>query len=610
VISLLYEALISLYSPLDALKQEIRTVVLSAGDFEDDIYCELGTVSLLDPNRSSYEALSYAWGEARPVRKIFINGKRCSITGNLESALRHLRYKDKPRRLWVDAICINQADVDERNAQVKAMGAVYKSATQVLAFLGPEYDDSDLAFDYFNTMPKDTALHLDPKEHPSLASVYTRPHIDAVNALFARTWWHRVWTVQESVLCEALLFVCGRKELLAEQAFGVANGYFKHVYGCCQPLWHSILDPAAGLGDSCDALAKLEEMRAHEHEYTFPQILSKFMFRHSSDAQDKIYGLLGLASKQEALLVAPDYSKPAADVYREATYRFMEETGELVFLSVQFPKTMERSDSSEVFAGLPSWVPNWALNADPTLLYDLDNRFSCLSKFSASGGSRALVTMSPQGHLAVRGLTVSKIATLSPDIHHWDEADDLFAFFDGWRDMVGIKSEPDRLYPKSQTTTYSDAFWQILCCSIIPDRVHPRDVNLAQRTSDASPHKLWFDAWWIWCEEYNCDGPKLPLVQSPTYSEAEINSMGGLISTSISMRRLMVADDGRIGLAPMDAQVGDSVVLLEGGRVPYILRQSRQDSKSMYDLVGDAYVHGIMDGEEWTGEDLVDIKLV
>ncbi|GKT79780.1 ankyrin and HET domain-containing protein [Colletotrichum tofieldiae] len=601
----IYNALAKLYTPLDQEKQEIRLLLLSPGEYEDDLACEIQTVSLLE--EVSYEALSYAWGVARPVRKIFIDGHRYQISGNLESALRHLRYADKTRALWADAICINQTDIAERNSQVKYMGTTYQKATQVLVWLGPEYDDSDLAFEFLNAMPSDVSSHWDPGEQPSLAAVMTRPHVDAVNALFDRAWWQRVWTVQESVLGLTLRFVCGRCDVLAEQAFAVGKGYFRHVYACCQPIWHSTLDPRAGLGDSCDALLKLEGMRLHRHEYTFPQILSMFMFRNSSDPHDKVYGLLGLASEEEAALVTVDYSSSVAELYQEVAFKFLEKSGELGFLSLQFPKTMEEDGVSP--KGLPTWVPNWALAVHSTLLYDLDDRFSCLPMFSASGQTKAAVKKSSTGGLFVKGSFLTKVETLSPNIHHWDAADNLAAFFNTWRDIVGITNYPDRLYVKSQTTTYSDAFWQTLCCSVIPDRVHPRDVKLAHRTSDTSPHKLWYDAWWLWCEEHNCEGPRLPLIKS-SYSEAEINSMGGLISTAISLRRLFVAEDGRMGLVPMDAQVGDTVALLEGGRVPYILRRSQHGGHFTYELVGDAYVHGIMDGEEWTGQGLTSIVLV
>ena len=91
------------------------------------------------------EALSYAWGFTDdPVRISVLDGGShlLPITQNLDCALRHLRYKDKPRVLWVNAICINQSDLTERGHQVERMADVFRLADRVVAFLGPEVDDS------------------------------------------------------------------------------------------------------------------------------------------------------------------------------------------------------------------------------------------------------------------------------------------------------------------------------------------------------------------------------------------------------------------------------------------------------------------------------------
>jgi hypothetical protein len=109
----LYDALAAIYSALDPSRFEIRTVTVAPGKFEDDVSCQLQIVSLYE--NPSYEALSYAWGSHRPTRKVFINGIRHQVSENLESALRHLRYKHRPRTLWVDALCIDQSNVEERN---------------------------------------------------------------------------------------------------------------------------------------------------------------------------------------------------------------------------------------------------------------------------------------------------------------------------------------------------------------------------------------------------------------------------------------------------------------------------------------------------------------
>lgn len=94
------------------------------------------------PNDEKYETLSYVWGEPRDTTKILLQGRygkdytNFSVTKNLDIALRHLRYVDKPRTLWVDAICINQKDLAERAEQVTLMSNIYENAVNTLLWLG------------------------------------------------------------------------------------------------------------------------------------------------------------------------------------------------------------------------------------------------------------------------------------------------------------------------------------------------------------------------------------------------------------------------------------------------------------------------------------------
>ncbi|KAI0814575.1 heterokaryon incompatibility protein-domain-containing protein [Xylaria sp. FL0064] len=601
---------VNLYKTLDFSRQEIRTITLVPGKAPEPVKCELDTVSLLD--NPGFEALSYTWGEPRPTRKIFINGQRRRVGENLEFALSHLRYDDRPRTLWADAICINQEDISERNSQVQLMGTIYSRASGVLAWLGPEYNDSDLAFDFLKTMPTDPEVHWDPDRYPELRDAYTLHHIKAVNNLLERAWWHRVWTVQESILCPVLTFVCGLRQLPAEQAFKVAACWFEHLYTCCQDTWYRHFGLSAGLGDACTALGTLEGMRTSMKRPSFGQILSKFMSRRSTDPHDKIYGFLGIATEEEAAHIIPDYNKLVAQVYKEAALSLIQHQCNLDILSMRYPKSLDDVDCA--IKGLPSWVPDWTLDSDSTLLYDMDDRLCALPYYNASQNTRCQVTSAASGSLAVRGKFISRVATLSSDDDHMEKSS-LKKSFQAWQKIIGIDEDPNRQYARSTSTTVKDVFWQTLCCSLIPDLAGPRKNKLLYKTTDDSPYRHLFDAWWEWCEKYDCDPDKLVDIHSE-YSRREIDMFGGVVSTSINMRRLFVSDgDGLIGLVPSDAAIGDSVVLLEGGRVPYIIRLVRDlgdDSniQDSYELIGAAYVHGVMDGSEWKDAEIKELCLL
>ncbi|KAH9207768.1 heterokaryon incompatibility protein-domain-containing protein, partial [Leptodontidium sp. 2 PMI_412] len=125
---------VSLYSPL-ASENEIRLLCLLSGVGEDPIECTLQHANL--EHNPNYEALSYVWGSPTSSESIEISGKEYFIRENLSSALQHLRHPQNARLFWIDALCINQEEVSERNDQVHQMGRIYRSAVKVIVWLGP-----------------------------------------------------------------------------------------------------------------------------------------------------------------------------------------------------------------------------------------------------------------------------------------------------------------------------------------------------------------------------------------------------------------------------------------------------------------------------------------
>ncbi len=115
--------------------RHIRMLVLHPGERQSTIKCSLEHLHIDDP-RAVYEALSYVWGPPDPARSLICDGRTVQIGPNLHTALTYLRHRDKPRNLWVDAVCINQADVPERNSQVLLMRDIYYEAGRVTIWLG------------------------------------------------------------------------------------------------------------------------------------------------------------------------------------------------------------------------------------------------------------------------------------------------------------------------------------------------------------------------------------------------------------------------------------------------------------------------------------------
>jgi hypothetical protein len=101
---------------------------------------------------SCVECLFYTWGNATITDNIELGGVAFAVTTNLLSAWQHQRLPAQPQRLWVDAICIDQSSIPERESQVRPMRKIYQNATRVVVWLGNSTPASAVAFTYLRTM--------------------------------------------------------------------------------------------------------------------------------------------------------------------------------------------------------------------------------------------------------------------------------------------------------------------------------------------------------------------------------------------------------------------------------------------------------------------------
>ncbi len=161
------------------------------------IQCRLERVKLFDEAKmqildDKYEALSYTWGDPKGQRRaIFVNGHELQITFNLSAFLRQRREPDQNVVLWVDALCINQKDNNEKNEQIRLMSMIYASASKLTVWLGPASEDSHVTIQ--------NLLRLGTAGSPyHKLSVLPRDVLKAIHNLFERSWWTRVWIIQEA----------------------------------------------------------------------------------------------------------------------------------------------------------------------------------------------------------------------------------------------------------------------------------------------------------------------------------------------------------------------------------------------------------------------------
>lgn len=142
------------YRRIQSADGDIRILIVQPGQLQDPLKCHLEVARLsLDQgskpeNPPSYEAISYCWGDPTPCKPCDLNGISVKIPVSASEVIHRFRLPDAPRRIWIDALCINQQDITERGEQVSLMGAVYSQCTRCLIWLGPDTDNTaKTAFD-------------------------------------------------------------------------------------------------------------------------------------------------------------------------------------------------------------------------------------------------------------------------------------------------------------------------------------------------------------------------------------------------------------------------------------------------------------------------------
>jgi hypothetical protein len=299
-------------------------------------------------------------------------------------------------------------------------------------------------------------------------------------------------------------------------------------------------------------------------------------------------------------------------VYEQVALKLLERTKKLTLFSQLYPPW----EVGIVATKLPSWVPDWTSHCSYIQFHAINFRLAITHLYAASAGSSAQIRSIKQGKIALRGIIFSSCAAFSKPNTGEKLSFDAIKF---WPDLARITTDPNRSYANSRATTYYNAYWQTLCASILS----PQSALIGReklRTSNHSYGQAWFEAW-SHARSNAFDFRTVPdsnILPSGTPSsdptsevtEAEINAFGNFVYSATVGRKLFISKEkGWLGLAPMNAEVGDRIALLEGGNVPYILRP-KLFGENEWEIIGDAYVHGIMDGECWKPDQLVEIILV
>jgi hypothetical protein len=335
------------YVPLPLTPYYIRILELCPSLVHNSpIRCRLKSVRLGE-NTPPFEAISYAWGDQTERRQIWVEsaedgGAIVRITTNCWNALRSLRLATTERTLWIDAVCIDQANDGERTAQVQIMGLIYTAAEQVVVYLGEETSFSRRVF---RELKLAEAHHRFDGSGSDPGDIYDRPRPSpamcaALDDFLTFPWFYRVWVLQEVFNAQDVTVRCGHQEASLATLRDL-------VFGYCGTKVTQRLVPLT-----------LQVARfVHVPKANAVEWLWEMLFRSRSslatDPRDKIFALFPMMRhKVSGLEALVNYNDATEKVFTALSIQFLNESQLQLGLlaAARHPHSLD----------MPSWVPDWS----------------------------------------------------------------------------------------------------------------------------------------------------------------------------------------------------------------------------------------------------------
>ncbi|KXT05545.1 hypothetical protein AC578_3687 [Pseudocercospora eumusae] len=548
-----------------------------------------------------FAALSYAWGDPTKTKAIEVDGVRVSVTANLEAALRALRDFTPIRNgcaLWIDALCINQRDVQERSEQVGRMRDIYRLARAVVIWTGTEADGSGKAFELLHTMSRSWQ----DETHEDLASAVRSGTGSiapgswaALTAFMQRPYWNRLWILQEIAMGNrSTPIVCGSHVITWGELYDALND-FASRYVDVVFAKVDLESRAAGIqsnGLKRNHLIQLNLQQRDQYvidEDGTPERLLPILDIGRkclvSDDKDRVYGVLGMLPGSIRRQIKPNYAKSIEDIYLEFAVAVIDARKDLLLLE----ECIWSQDRN-----MPSWVPDWRLS-DSNRLFSGRPTYSCARGIAGSPNFSA-------DHKLLRctGILVDIIDGLGA------------TYFEG----VSFKKDHDGIsQPRNDKNPYGDesgqrrAVWQMLIGNRTP----------TGKTAGTELASL------LECPLEDLDEARTSvpwrgraalnsLLEANRHLQVGSRTLGSFFATANSIdsdppearlalermfrmwrtRRPIVTAKGCLGVGPSAARLGDEIWIVAGCDLPLVLRNTPGTGR---EIVGCCYLQGFMEGE-------------
>jgi Heterokaryon incompatibility protein (HET) len=613
----------TLYHLLNSDNREIRVLRIDPLQPDEvDIHCSLETVSL--NSAPAYQALSYEWGPAdvgKPSRRVFLNSQEVSTTLNLRLALKHL---PPGPACWVDALCINQRDDKERGHQVQLMTRIYQHASAVVVWLGLEEGKSAKGMEFLN----EASAFIAERENANNPHGDFRKWLykmlsnseydicwDGLRQLFQRSYWSRLWVIQELVVTphpDEVWLLCGSNKarfeslrMISQQIDALAaetpNFYFAETLDETIVKLDEVARKVWGIADHIDAWGT---SALGEDRIGLLVLLDKCSDQLCADPRDKVYALIGVSSSYPGMELLIMYTIPVADVYKNLARYIIAGSERLDIL------TYAGHDQCATLSG-PSWVPNWPRNDFHKRLirvfYSSSGTLSSVTRYSVCGNiliAKAIILGGITSLLEIGGSIEENFDTMRlarsairPELTQW-----LHFAKSNFRQTnnpsnkllkrhVGIVYDI-LIYPEViQDGTAEDCLpfegFRRLC-----EQVSACEDEECEDNEDLMHHHISNILWAMRKLRQLCSIELASSDDGPSYQNSPISAVKESATA--------------IGLCSRNARVGDIVTVVRGCMHPLLLRPV----SGRYELIGEIYVYGFMNGEALERFEEVEIEFV
>jgi hypothetical protein len=635
------------YEPLDT----IRLLRLSRGE-SGHITGILCHFSMTSPDCPEFTALSYVWGFPKSYSNfITLNGHRFYVLDSLFVILETIC--DDPKLVrdwwWIDSISINQAHdpaaIYERSAQVQLMDRIYANSARTVGWLG-DGAEGEAAMDFMKVLFRHRD-RLDSQTKKVLGEeLEDREKWASVERLLLSPWWRRVWTLQEYIVARKFIFYCGKKSMDRED-IKVAT----FAIWLCRKIDSTLVKH--GAFDPAWVRRRLYMWYRKKTQMSIIALAAYMSACKATDPKDRLYSLLGLA-KDRYLVDPPNYMHSERIVYSELVKGFVEKHKSLDIIC--FTHGFNRHNVTSATKGeMPSWVPDWRAEFEAYVIPVMASQTAGLNignfrptreigvaaiPYTADGGSHSPLLAEFSNDLrflTCRGVFVDLVDGLGGlrELHRHPDGtgEDQVEMHELVQSTApaNIYTPPDLRAPGrivGQNTNEASAILETISRCLVLNR---KDRYLSHPTPSGHfledflafclgsihrPHEVppRFISWFLLNKFLYIGGHTLeelceaaPIPENPQgidylqrSDEESFQSRHKDVTEWMARRLMTTKTRGLLGMAPCRAEKGDQIWVLRGCSIPMLLRKRKQSTREEgegYEVIGECYLHGYMDGE-------------